>query len=790
VARSLPTPGSVITALLGPTNTGKTHRCVSRMLDYDSGMIGLPLRLLAREVYDRVAREAGATEVALITGEERIVPRKPRYWVCTTEAMPTQMDVDFVGVDEIQLAAHPTRGHVFTERLLHARGRFETWFLGAATMRRAIEDLVPSAHFQGATRLSKLSFTGARSLGQIPGRSAIVAFSVPQVYELAERLRVRKGGVAVVLGALSPKTRNAQVEMYQAGEVDHVVATDAIGMGLNMSIAHVALASLHKFDGRMQRALSAAELAQISGRAGRSIHDGTFGTIEPTSLDVSVAHEIENHLFPPLKQIAWRNRDLDYTSLDGLLASLHAPAPHGRLKLVHQALDTAALAQIIERPGAKPLIHGEHVVRLLWEICQIPDYRQLTPELHADLLFTIFEQVANSGHLDDDWISARLGNLDQTTGDIDTLVGRIAFVRTWTYVSQRHDWVKNASYWQQRTRDLEDALSDALHERLIARFVSRRRTSSSATSRFTDPRPTRKSPGLGGSAMPKQLGDDADDTNHPFAALRHLRVKPASSNSEPTPSKDPATWLVNDEGEIRSGGVSVAKLIAGPSVSQPRVQALTDDSGKERTALQERAQRAVRHHLETLLRGLDATEASSEVRGTFYQLRMGLGTVTTHAVSSLLDAANQHDRHQLSQAGVITGRLSVYCKRLLKPTALRQRLALARAFYAPEALPEVRRLGDVSLPRPKSVSRDEGNVAMCLGYVVTRSLWVRCDVAERALLASDTAENGGDDRELTSILGCKRAIALRVMDELRQRSGLSRAASAAESRNASRGLRP
>lgn len=757
------------------------------MLDYDSGMIGLPLRLLAREVYDRVAREAGPTEVALITGEEHIVPRKPRYWVCTTEAMPAQMDVDFVGVDEIQLAAHPTRGHVFTERLLHARGRFETWFLGAATMRRTMEELVPSARFQSATRLSKLSFTGARSLGQIPGRSAVVAFSVPQVYELAERLRVRKGGVAVVLGALSPKTRNAQVDMYQAGEVDHVVATDAIGMGLNMSISHVALASLHKFDGRTQRTLSAAELAQIAGRAGRSIHDGTFGTIEPAWLDATVAYEIENHMFPPLKQIVWRNRDLDYTSLETLLYTLQAPPTHARLKLVHQAPDTATLAQISERPDAKPFIRGEEAVRLLWEVCQIPDYRQLTPELHSDLLFTIFAQVAKSGgQLDDDWMSTRLSNLNQTVGDIDTLVGRIAFVRTWTYVSQRHDWVKNASHWQQRTRALEDALSDALHDRLIARFVSRRRTTTMGTSR---PTTVRTAATKTAAASPVQMGSDSDaeDVHHPFAALRHLRVTPASTSSESALSSQTNTWQVNNLGELQNAGASVAKLVAGKSVLEPRVQALTVDSGRERTALQEAAQRAVRHHLEILLRGLEATDRdSNEARGTFYQLRMGLGTVPTAAVQSLLDTATPHDRLLLARAGVVVGRLSVYCKRLLKPAALLQRLVLTRTFFGAAGLPESRRLGDVSLPRPKLADRDESSVAMCLGYVRTHLLWVRCDVAERVLTRSEPPEDDASKRKLASILGCKEAIALRVIEELRQRAGLPISPRALTSRDASR----
>jgi ATP-dependent RNA helicase SUPV3L1/SUV3 len=653
-------------------------------------------------------------------------------------------------------------------------------------MRRAVEELVPSAHFQSATRLSKLSFTGARGLGQVPGRSAIVAFSIPQVYELAERLRVRKGGVAVVLGALSPKTRNAQVGMYQAGEVDHVVATDAIGMGLNMSISHVALASLQKFDGRTQRALSAAELAQISGRAGRSIHDGTFGTVEPTWLDPNVAHEIENHLFPQLKQVVWRNRDLDYSSLDALLSTLRALPSHGRLKIVHQAPDMMALSHLLDRPDVKPLIRGEEMVRLLWDVCQIPDYRQLSPELHADLLFTIFEQITKSGgQVDDDWMFTRLANLNQTTGDIDTLVGRIAFVRTWTYVSQRHNWVKNASYWQQRTRLLEDALSDALHDRLIARFVSRRRTTTSGTPRSKDGLPA--NPNRSISARRAASEFEPDDLNHPFAVLRNLRLEPTSPSPEVATSQAPEAWCVSDDGEVENGRSSVARLVAGPSVLQPRVQALTNDSGKERGAILELAQRTVRHHLETLLRGLEVRDADSgEVRGTLYQLRLGLGTVATTAVRPLLDTANAGDLERLSQRGIVSGRISVYYKKLLKPSALRQRFTVARVFFGSAALPELPRLGAVSLARPQHTSRDETTVALCLGYIVTRWVWVRCDVAERALTASDDLKGAVEERGLASLLGCKQSIALRVTAELRQRSGLSPMEEPERSRNASR----
>lgn len=777
--KALPTPGSAITALLGPTNTGKTHRCVSRMLDYDSGMIGLPLRLLAREVYDRVARETHVDDVALVTGEERIVPPCPRYWVCTTEAMPTELEVDFVGVDEIQLASHPTRGHVFTERLLHARGRFETWFLGSATMRSALAELVPTAHFQNATRLSKLSFSGACGLGQIPGRCAVVAFSVPQVYELAERLRVRKGGVAVVLGALSPKTRNAQVNMYQAGEVDHVVATDAIGMGLNMSISHVALASLHKFDGRTQRTLSAAELAQIAGRAGRSIHDGSFGTVEPAWLDPKIALEIEHHQFPQQKQMVWRNRDLDYSSLEALLASLQRAPSQARLRLVQQAPDTAALTYIAGLPEIKPFTRSHEAVRLLWEVCQIPDYRQLTPDLHADLAFSIFEEVMRTGgRLDDDWMATRLTHLTQTSGDIDTLLGRIAFVRTWTYVSQRHNWIRNAAHWQQRTRALEDELSDALHDRLIARFVSRRRTTTTGSQKTAR--------GARTQAPNQQTTFEQEplDVHHPFAALIGLRAKVTQPDRTSDSDFAPEAWELDVDGHLLKGRVQVAKLCAGPAVAQPRLQVLTAASGKERSMLLETAQRVLRDRLDALFGGADPTANSSEVRGLNYQLRAGLGSVAAHDVEVLLGNMSAADRTDLERAGVVFGQLTVFKKALLKLPALRERFTLARAFWSAAKLPTPERVGNVSLVRPCNgpVTPDERAAARSLGYVATGSAWTRCDAAERAL----SLEDGSEVRQLASLLGCRKTLALRVYDELRQGARLPAREGNLASRNASR----
>jgi ATP-dependent RNA helicase SUPV3L1/SUV3 len=512
------TDASAITALLGPTNTGKTHRAVERMLEHATGMIGLPLRLLAREIYDRISARIGEGRVALVTGEEQRIPPRPAYWVATVEAMPVDRNVEFVAIDEVQLAAHEQRGHVFTSRILRARGTKETWLMGAGTMRPILRELVPTARQVEHPRLSRLTYAGSTPLARVPPRSAVVAFSMPHVYEMAERLRARKGGAAVVLGALSPRTRNAQVAMFQAGEVDWLVATDAIGMGLNLDVEHVAFAALRKFDGRDVRDVDEAELAQIAGRAGRWVQDGTFGAITPLALPDGVAHAIESHHFAPVRRVRWRSDDLSFDSLAALRDSLHAPSPRKVLAPVREAEDSAALDQLGLRAEVVRAARGEDAVRLLWDVCTVPDFRKLLLEVHVDFLERLFLELARRGRLSDDWIAAPLRELESTDGDIDTLVARIASVRTWTYVANRSTWLDSPREWQEKTRALEDRLSDALHERLVMRFVDSKKGAAKVQARA---RPR------GGAAAAR--GDDGLEPpvvapDHPFAKLAALRV--------------------------------------------------------------------------------------------------------------------------------------------------------------------------------------------------------------------------------------------------------------------------
>src|ERR1700690_4188382 len=473
--RDLRARGAGVTAVLGPTNTGKTHLAIERILGHSSGMIGLPLRLLAREVYNRAVERVGAEAVARITGKKKTKPPTPRFWVATIEAMPRDLDVAFLAIDEIQLAADFERGHVFTDRMLHRRGREETLVLGAATMRPIIERLLPGVSIVSRPRLSQLTFAGEKKLTRLPARSAIVAFSAVEVYAIAELIRRQRGGAAVVLGALSPRTRNAQVALYQSGDVDYLVATDAIGMGLNLDVDHVAFASDRKFDGYQFRKLNPAELAQIAGRAGRATRDGTFGTTGRCDpFEPELVQALESHSFEPIRMLQWRNSDLDFSSIGALQASLAATPTEQGLTRAPPAEDILVLEHAARDDEVKLLAKKRAAVQRLWEACQVPDYRKIAPATHAELVVTLYGFLMREGNIPIDWFAQQVAQADRTDGGIDTLSNRIAHVRTWTFIANRPDWLADPEHWQDVARAVEDKLSDALHERLTERFIDRR----------------------------------------------------------------------------------------------------------------------------------------------------------------------------------------------------------------------------------------------------------------------------------------------------------------------------
>ena len=464
-----------VTAVLGPTNTGKTHLAVERMLGHGGGMIGLPLRLLAREIYDRVRLRAGDAAVALVTGEEKIIPAMARYWVCTVEAMPADIDVPFLAIDEVQLCADFERGHIFTDRVLNRRGRDETMLLGAATMRPILEKLLPGTVFVSRPRFSQLLYAGQKKITRLPRRSAIVAFSADMVYATAELIRRQRGGAAVVLGALSPRTRNAQVALYQSGDVDYIVATDAVGMGLNMDVDHVAFASLNKFDGHSPRQLTPQEAAQIAGRAGRGMRDGTFGvTGECPPLPEEMVEKIEGHHFEPIQALAWRNSDLDFSGIEALLDSLGAAPPQAGLTKGHDAVDHITLSLLAREEAIRRMASSKSRLQLLWETCQVPDFRKLADDTHTRLCARLFTHLCEDGNVPSDWIASQIATCTSVEGDLDTLMSRLSAIRVWAYIAARADWVRDAATQQEAARAAEDAVSDALHERLTARFVDRR----------------------------------------------------------------------------------------------------------------------------------------------------------------------------------------------------------------------------------------------------------------------------------------------------------------------------
>src|SRR5262245_14678281 len=761
-----------ITAVLGPTNTGKTYLAVERMLGHRSGMIGFPLRLLARENFDRIVKIKGAAAVALITGEERIIPPHPSYFVCTVESMPVDRRVAFLAVDEIQLAADPERGHVFTQRLFEARGEDETMFLGADTIRPLLRRLAPEAEVISRPRFSTLTYAGARKLTRLPRRSAVVAFSAADVYELAELMRRQRGGCAVVMGALSPRTRNAQVAMYQAGEVDYLVATDAIGMGLNMDVDHVAFAKLVKFDGRSPRRLTAPEIAQIAGRAGRHMNDGSFGTTtEIGPLEPELVAAIESHRFDPLSALFWRNAELDYRSLEGLLRSLERPPPAPGLMRAREADDQAALATLARDPEVAALARSRALLRLQCEVCQIPDFRKTLSDGHTRLLSQVFRHLTGPGGvLPATWVADQIARIDRTEGDIDTLVQRIAHIRTWTYIAHRGDWLQDSKQWQERTRAVEDRLSDALHQSLTQRFVDRRHAV--LTRRLKSGDELMSAVTAGGDVLVE---------GHPVGRMDGFRFLPdAASGAEATRSlmssarralarEMPArlrrlelapdeAFRLDPDGCIRWEGAVVAKLARGDHPLTPRldlvVGEIEDAPSRERLRrrLAQWLERSLRQRLRPLWRAREA-DLAGPARGLVFQLVANLGLLPRAAVMAQLAGLKPADREALARLGVRLGRGSIWPLGLGKAAAVMLKRLLWAAHNGrlppvddPE--PPLSLPCDPDLPEP---------AYFALGYRAIGGRAVRVDALERLSKAAGLLARQGafaPTESLAGLIGC------------------------------------
>jgi ATP-dependent RNA helicase SUPV3L1/SUV3 len=736
-----------IAGVLGPTNTGKTHYAIERMLAHRTGIIGLPLRLLAREVYDKVVAIRGPSVVALLTGEERIIPPRVQYWVCTVEAMPQNNGVDFVAIDEIQLCADPERGHLFTQRLLSARGLHETLFLGSDTMRGPISQLIPEAIFIRRERLSKLSYAGSKKISRMPTRSAIVGFSVDNVYAMAELLRRQKGGTAVVLGALSPRTRNAQVELYQNGEVDYLVATDAIGMGLNLDVHHVAFSGLSKFDGRRMRPLAPNELAQIAGRAGRGMADGSFGvTGEAPNLDEGVANAIVNHRFTPIKRLQWRNSDLAFSNVDILIKRLGISPTNEVFIKARESDDLIALKNLAEMPEVRARAANTSSVRLLWDICRIPDFRGISPAEHANLLSIIFNHLHETGKLPEAWLARQINLIDRIDGDIDTLSKRLAFIRTWTYVAQSGEWLEDVEYWREATRAIEDRLSDALHKALTRRFVDRR------TSVLL--RRLKQKEGL-----LAEVNDNGEVTVEGefvgrLEGFRFLQDKNATGTEAKTLKaaslqalmpyfnlradrfyNAPDTELdFTDQGGLMWGEHAVGKLEPGDDSLKPQIRAFVDDTAGQ--DVMQKVQRRLQHFIDRKIASLfeplmllQRDEALNGLaRGFAFRMVEGFGILPRPSVVDDVKALDQDARGMLRKHGVRFGQFTIFMPLLLKPAATRLRILLWSLARKLDEFPISPPPGLVTIPVDTSAPAGYDIMA---GYRNSNTRAIRIDMLER-----------------------------------------------------------
>ncbi len=751
-----------VKALLGPTNTGKTFYAMERMLSYSSGIIGFPLRLLARENYDKAVLEVGKSKVALVTGEEKIIPPNAKYFCCTVESMPLDRTFSFVAIDEIQLAADPDRGHIFTDRIINTRGTEETVLLGAETIKPLLQKILPNCSIEIRPRLSVLSYVGVKKLTRLKPRSAIVAFSIPEVYKIAELIRTKKGGAAIVMGALSPRTRNAQVDLYQNGQVDYLIATDAIGMGLNMDIDHVAFASNTKFDGKIPRYLNPPEIAQIAGRAGRHSRNGSFGVVEDDlKFDEETIEQIENHCFFPLKNIWWRNSELNFDSLKGLVSSLEAYPPFNFMRRKVGALDSLCLNHLSGISSIQNKINNKEALILLWEVCQIPDFSNSLSGVHFSLLEKTFELLLAYGKLDNEWIKSQLNRLNRFDGEIDTLLNRISNIRTWTYITNRQQWIDNSECWQNEAKIIEDKLSDELHNRLTQRFVDKRIVILNKTLKEhinleaiirLDGKVIVEGEEVGllkGFEFIPTLSQ-GEKAGPILSAARKILPKEIERRVRELLMSDNAAFKFDDDASILWQNNKVAKLTNGETLYSPKIIIINSEflSEEQIKQIEIRINDAVEKNIENILSEainlknpiLNAEQItndnekelsesfSGKALGITYQVYEGLGSAQTKNLSMTTTNLSEADKRNLARLGLRLGVETIYLPNLLKPAAIKLRALLWSVHnqdFPKDAFPPD---GRVSIRISSNVKRE---FYRAMGFVPLGNLALRADIAER-----------------------------------------------------------
>ena len=776
-----------VIAALGPTNTGKTYYAIERLAAHKSGMIGLPLRLLTREVYDKMVLKVGPSRVAMITGEERIIPDNPKYWVCTVESMPINIPVEFLAVDEIQLIDDPERGHIFTDRILNARGMSETLFMGSSISKKVIKKLVNDIKFYDRERFSKLTYTGYKKISHLPKRSAVVAFSIQSVYAIAEIIKRQKGGVAVVMGSLSPQARNAQVKMYQNGDVDYIVATDAIGMGLNLDLNHIAFAETEKYDGENFRKLYPHELAQIAGRAGRYQRDGTFGvTGQANEIDHEVIARIEDHRFIPLNSAKWRNKNLNFTSVNKLIESLKAIPNKIELGISRQADDLRALIRLSQDKEILESANSKKTIQTLWETSQIPDFRNISEGEHSKIISLIFKELCLNNKLSDEWLNSHIKSFDKYYGDINSLMMRLSGIRTWTYVSQKEKWLDNPVLWQKKTREIEDKLSDALHNSLTERFVEK--NSSKLRIKYKD-----KKDILSG------INENGDITVegqyfgriHGFKLIieksyseQYLKqIRPAISKSVELEMKKKSleilssefdTFTLNSDLFIYYNDEKIAGLKSGNNPLNPKIIIICDEyldtniKKKLENKFLEWIQDYIKFNLKEILSLENTDNLSPGAKGIAFRLLEELGLVRRNKIENEIKILDQKSRQELRRMGVKIGKFSIFFPATVKPKATELLISLWINFSEKNYNQNDIKLIRENLPKPGITScalnqNISHEIYKVLGYLVIGKMVIRADIIERLdkIIYNQIDKDPKDksflvNDEMISLLGCSR----------------------------------
>ncbi len=766
-----------ITAVLGPTNTGKTFLAIETMLSFDSGMIGFPLRLLAREVYDKIVQKVDASMVALITGEEKIIPLNAKYFLCTVESMPVDKVLDFVGIDEIQMCADHERGHIFTDRLLNLRGEKLTMLMGSNTIKNIIQKLDEDVEFINKQRLSKLSFGGHKKISRIERKSAIIAFSTEEVYAIAELLRRQKGGAAIVMGSLSPKTRNAQVNLYQSGDVDYLVATDAIGMGINMDLDNVYFSNLKKFDGKKIRRLKISEIGQISGRAGRYLNDGSFGiTGDCGEINPEEIEFLENHNFPEIQNIFWRNSNLKFNNKENLLKSLEEKPEKDWLRRVGECEDEKVLKYFLKENNSS-IENNSNILTILWECCQIPDFVKKTYGHHLEVVGKVFNfLISKEKKVPNYYMKKQLSMLDKLEGNVDSISNRISNVRTWSYVSNKSNWVENQDYWIERTKNLEDKLSDRLHDELTKTFIDKRASVLAKglkqdielkTEIIEKDKVLINGQYIGvlkGLKLKLDLKVDALDADIKSLkkAARH-NVSPEIINRIQQIMDTGLIELKNDF-KIYWRNDPIAKLIPGSDYLNPKIDLIIDEmiENNERNNLNDYLNQWIIKKIETELNSLielkRIKEKNTELRALAYRLYENNGVIKRSNINEYLKKINQDDRKKLRKLGVKFGRYHIFLFKLFKPNSVSLRILLWKNYNNKYLNLSPPTFGLNFLSNMKSANKD---FMLLCGFEKFDDIYVRIDILERLFLLIFNSEKDYKKEikvipEMLNLLGCSK----------------------------------